>query len=145
MTVRTKSKHSLVPYLRIFNIHKSIGSYFKRDYFQKEHFMMILMTRINVKLNYSYMWLWYMALVPLQKIIYLCVVSLLSLINTSSIFFWKIVPIFILESFIIAIYIILLSFSSSQWKSLLIKAILKERGLIKSRSDISIQISMTPL
>lgn len=91
------------------------------------------------------MWLWYMALVPLQKIIYLCVASLPYLINTSSIFFWKIVPIFILESFIIAIYIILLSFSSSQWKSLLIKAILKERGLIKSRSDISIQISMTPL
>jgi len=90
---------------------KTIGSYLK-GLIIKKNFMVILMININLKLNY--MAIWYMASALLQKIIYLCITSLLSTVHTSSIFFSGKFP--YIDILILAIYIILLSFFS-QWKS----------------------------
>lgn len=62
----------------------------------------------------------------LQKSIYLSITSLLSTVNISSIFFWKI-PLYS-HSYSSNLYHIALIFLPMEIKSFLIKAILKERA-----------------
>lgn len=124
VTVRAKFKYSLIIYVQTFKIlmHKSTGTYCNSLIIKKRNFMVILISSINLKLNYM---AYGNNFIPKNN---LCMCSY-CIANISLNYFLKNFPyINIKISHNWNLYHIALIFLPMEIKSLLIKVILKERA-----------------